>query len=175
MIRKITLSAMAALLMAATLFGVAAAAEGEGTQSDPLVTLSYIDKVFTDSVMKLFQEQLDKRASELQSGIDAKIAAIEEAYGKAGKIVERSTYSVVSLADGQTLVCQRGTELMLRVGAAYVAASSSPGLIDTSTASSLDNGKALIKNHMYMVTINGNGIKASGSTMVVARGDYTIK
>jgi hypothetical protein len=54
--------------MAATLLGVAAMAEGEGTQSDPLVTLSYIDRVFTDYKMGLFQDKLDTKAAELESG-----------------------------------------------------------------------------------------------------------
>ncbi len=175
MMRKIIFSAIAVLLMAATLFGVAALAEGEGTQSDPLVTLSYIDRVFTDAVLKLFQDKLELRAAELENGLNAKISAIEQAYGGASKIVERSTYKVVSLSDGQTLVCQRGAELLLRVGGAYVVASDSPGLVDTSSTENLENGKALVKNHMYMVTINNHGIRASGSVKVVVRGDYAIK
>ncbi len=161
--------------MAATLLGVAAMAEGEGTESDPLVTLSYINNVFTKYVTDLFTQELEKRAAELETGINDKITAIETAYGSMGQLAERSTYSVVSLTNGQTLVGQRGTEIMLRVGSAYVVAPASPGLIDTSTAAILENGKYLVKNHMYMVTINDRAIKASGDVMVVVRGDYKIK
>jgi hypothetical protein len=161
--------------MAATLFGVAALAEGEGGQSDPLVTLSYIDKVFTNYILDLFQDELDKKTAELEAGLNTKISEIEKAYGASGAVVERSTYSVISLADGQTLVCQRGAEIMLRVGSAVVAADDSPGLVDTSTTENLDNGKALTKNHMYMVTINDHGVKARGSVKVLVRGDYVIK
>jgi hypothetical protein len=64
---------------------------------------------------------------------------------------------------------------MLRLGKAYVIAPASPGLIDTSTASILENGKYLVANHMYMVTFNDRAIKASGNTYVVIRGDYVIK
>jgi hypothetical protein len=64
---------------------------------------------------------------------------------------------------------------MLRVGSAYVSAADSPGLVDTSTTTNLENGEALTKNHMYMVTINSHGIRASGSVKVVVRGDYVIE
>ena len=49
-----------------------------------------------------------------------------------------------------------------------------PGLVDTSTAGNLADGGSLVKNHLYMVTINGNGIRAVGTVKIVARGDYTI-
>jgi hypothetical protein len=175
MLKKFVLSAMTVILMAATLFNVAALAEGEGTQSDPLVTLSYINNVFTKYVMNIFTQELDTRVAELEEDINEKVAAIEAAYGKTGEIAERSTYKVENLSDGQTIVCQRGTEIMLRLGKAYVIAPASPGLIDTSTASILENGKYLVANHMYMVTINDRAIKASGNTYVVIRGDYVIK
>jgi uncharacterized protein YacL len=86
MLKKFVLSAMTVILMAATLFNVAALAEGEGTQSDPLVTLSYINNVFTKYVMNIFTQELDTRVAELEEDINEKVAAIEAAYGKTGEI-----------------------------------------------------------------------------------------
>ena len=53
-------------------------------------------------------------------------------------------------------------------------ASDTPGLVDTSSTENLNNGEALVKNHLYMVTINGHGIRASGTVKIVVRGEYTI-
>ena len=40
---------------------------------------------------------------------------------------------------------------------------------------SLDSGGRLEKNHLYLVTIEGGGLKATASTVkVLARGSYTI-
>ena len=79
------------------------------------------------------------------------------------------------MSKGQTLKGQVGTEVMLRVGTAVCTASSAPGLIDTSSASTLDNGAALAKNHLYMMTIEERGVKATAGTVkLLVRGSYTV-
>ena len=93
----------------------------------------------------------------------------------AGGAGSTDTYAVVSLSAGQTLSGQVGCEILLRVGSAQVSASESPGLVDTTDASSLSNGSALKANHLYLVSIGGNGIKATSAAKVIVRGDYSIK
>ena len=52
---------------------------------------------------------------------------------------------------------------------------SSPGLIDQSSASVLNNNGALVQNHLYMMTIEGRGVKATAATTkLMVRGSYTI-
>ena len=64
---------------------------------------------------------------------------------------------------------------MLRVGSASCASPSSPGLIDSTDGSTLEGGRALVKNHLYLVTIKDNGIQATANnTKVLIRGTYTI-
>lgn len=84
-------------------------------------------------------------------------------------------FVLVTMNKGQTLRGQVGTEVMLRVGTAVCTASSAPGLIDTSSASTLDNGAALAKNHLYMMTIEERGVKATAGTVkLLVRGGYTV-
>ncbi len=84
-------------------------------------------------------------------------------------------FVLVTMSKGQTLKGQVGTEVMLRVGTAVCTASSAPGLIDTSSASTLDNGAALAKNHLYMMTIEERGVKATAGTVkLLVRGSYTV-
>lgn len=135
--------------------GVSAyAATTFGTSSDPLITLSYLEKTLTPQLLEQFGDELEA-ALVANGGTD--------------------TYSVVTLTSGQTLTGAVGCEIMLRIGSASVSASDSPGLVDTTDASSLNNGSALKTNHLYMVTIAGNGIKATAATVkVIVRGSYTI-
>ncbi|MCB6899110.1 hypothetical protein LI036_03120 [bacterium 210917-DFI.7.65] len=84
-------------------------------------------------------------------------------------------FVLVTLSSGQTLKGEVGTEVMLRVGTASCAASSAPGLIDTTTAGVIDHGAALTKNHLYMMTIEDRGVKATAATVkMLVRGSYTI-
>ena len=84
-------------------------------------------------------------------------------------------FVLVTMSSGQTLKGEVGTEVMLRVGTAVCTASSTPGLIDTTSAGTLNNGGALEKNHLYMMTIEDRGVKATASTVkVLVRGSYTV-
>ena len=84
-------------------------------------------------------------------------------------------FVLVTMSSGQTLKGEVGTEVMLRVGTAVCTASSTPGLIDTTSAGTLNNGAALEKNHLYMMTIEDRGVKATASTVkVLVRGSYTV-
>ena len=63
---------------------------------------------------------------------------------------------------------------MLRVGSAHCVAGDTPGLIDTTSGGTIDNGTALTKNHLYMATIAGRAIAADEYVMVIVRGGYTV-
>ncbi len=129
------------------------AAYNYGTKDDPLITKSYLDEVLTPELMAEFNAQLD--AAEGSSGDGA--------------------FTVVTLSKGQTVKCQVGCEIMLRIGAAYASGPDSPVLVDTTEGTTLENGGALVKNHLYMATIVNNGLTATADvTKVLISGEYTI-
>ncbi len=152
---KKLITILSIVLAVVIIAGVSAyAATSFGTSSDPLITLSYLEKTLTPQLLEQFGDEL------------------ETALAANGST---STYSVVTLSNGQKLIGEVGCEIMLRIGSASVSASDSPGLVDTTNAASLNDGSALTANHLYMVTIAGNGIKATASTVkVIVRGSYTI-
>ena len=161
-----------ALILTAALLGLAvclpAAAAGAGTSDDPLVTLSYLNETFLAAVQKRIDEAVASRNASLTAYIDGKLGG-----GSAGTA---SSFAVVTIPAGKTLVGDIGCEVMLRVGGATCVSPSTPGLIDETTGGTLENGKALVKNHLYMMTIEGRGVKAgSGTVKVLVRGSYTIK
>lgn len=147
---------LAAVLLSGLLSLTVTAASGTGTEDDPLVTLSYLKETFLNDMMKK---------------VDEKIAART---GQAGD-TSSATFSVVTLSKGQVLTGDIGCEVLLRVGTAVCVSPSSPGLIDESSASTLNNGGALVQNHLYMMTIEGRGVKATAATTkLMVRGGYSI-
>ena len=133
---------------------ITAAAEA-GSSDDPLVTLSYLNETFMDSIMER---------------VDQKIAARNAQLG-----ISASNFTVVTLTSGQVLTGDIGCEVMLRVGTAVCVSPSSPGLIDETAATALNNGSALVQNHLYMMTIEGRGVRATaGTTKLLVRGSYTV-
>ena len=162
-----------ALILTAALLGLAvclpAAAAGAGTSDDPLVTLSYLNETFLAAVQKRIDEAVASRNASLTAYIDGKLGS---GGGSAGTA---SSFAVVTIPAGKTLVGDIGCEVMLRVGGATCVSPSTPGLIDETTGGTLENGKALVKNHLYMMTIEGRGVKAgAATTKLLVRGTYTI-
>ena len=129
-------------------------AAGEGTQSDPLVTLSYLTQTAAPSILDQvdqqtaqYQRELEQR---LESAIQSYTAQMDAALGSSGGAQSAATYTVVTLSSGQQLDMEVGCEVMLRIGTAVCVSPSSPGLIDTTTGSALNDGGALVTNHLYM-------------------------
>ena len=137
-------------------------ASGVGTDNDPLVTLSYLKETFTKDILKQVDEKIAARNNQLaqQVGTGAQTA---------------SEFTVVTLSNGQVLTGDIGCEVLLRVGTAVCVSPSAPGLIDESGAAVLNNSGALVQNHLYMMTIEGRGVKATAATTkLMVRGSYTI-
>ena len=155
---------LAALMLISCLAmtGVSLAVE-PGSASDPLVTLSYLNETFLGQIMTQVDQKIAARNSQLlqQSGGTGSASSAE--------------FTVVTLSSGQTLTGDIGCEVMLRIGSASCVSPSNPGLIDETTAAALNNGGALTVNHLYMMTIEGRGVKAgTATTKLLVRGSYTI-
>lgn len=162
-------------LAAACLCGGAALAAGD--QDDPLVTLSYLTKTVTPSVLEQVEEKAVQRQTELLQKFNAAIDEYKGQLGQSGGTSGSSsaTYTVVTLSSAQKLNLGVGCEVMLRVGTATVSAATSPALIDVSTGGSLNNGSALTANHLYMATIADRSVTATAGTVkLLVRGEYTI-
>ena len=153
---------LALLVLCGTLNVTISAAAEAGSSSDPLVTLSYLNETFMDSIMDRVDEKIAARNAQLGVSTGSGTSTA-------------SAFTVVTLTSGQTLTGDIGCEVMLRVGTAACVSPSSPGLIDETAATTLNNGGALVQNHLYMMTIEGRGVKAgSDTTKLLVRGSYSI-
>lgn len=151
LLRSAALLALSAVLMT----GVSLASEA-GTAQDPLVTLSYLNDTFLNTILQRVDQKIAERTGQAVSGGTA-------------------SFTVVTLNEGQALTGGVGCEVMLRVGSAVCVAPSDPGLIDETAGTTLANGASLAQNHLYMMTIDGRGVRAAAGTVkVLARGSYTV-
>lgn len=161
--------AVSVLLLVVFVAGVsvAVATSSFGSQIDPLVTMSYLNQTVKNDIENQLDSAIDQASAELSALLDAKLADIQDG---------DNAFKLVTLSSGQTLTCSAGTELMLRIGTAVSTGDDSPRLIDTTDGTSVSSsGTSLTTNHLYMVTIAGNGIKATaGTTKLLVRGTYTI-
>ncbi len=152
------LRAVVLLVLSAGLMTTASLAAEAGSSGDPLVTLSYLNDTFFNTIMQRVDQKIAERTGQAVSGGTSS-----------------ASFVVVTLSEGQTLTGGIGCEVMLRVGSAVCVSPSDPGLIDETTASTLADGAALVQNHLYMMTIEGRGVRATAATTkVLARGSYTV-
>ena len=167
---------LAAVLVCALLAaGITALAAGGS--DDPLISLGYLNKVFTPAVYEKVDKAVKDNEAALKSDLNKAIDEWDkQLQGSApSQSGDSASFKVVTLSKGQTLTGQVGCEIMLRIGTAVCVSDSAPGLIDTTSGSTLDNGGALQSNHLYMVTIETRGVKATADVVkVLARGSYTV-
>ena len=127
------------------------ASGGAGSQSDPLVTLSYLTETFTGQVMDRVDQLIAQRDGQPGGG----------------------AYAAVTLSAGQTLYGEAGCEVLLRSGGASCIASSAPGLVDTTSGSAISGGAQLQANHLYLMT-DSRAVTASKDAVLLVRGGYSI-
>ena len=174
-------TALCLLLAGTVLAAFVALAADAGSQGDPLVTLSYLNETFLGQILDKVDEKLTDRNKTLQQELEQEISQAErELLGQLGSNTGSNTggtaasYVAVTLASGQTLYGSTGCEVMLRSGSAScVSPGSTPGLLDTTTGGSINNGASLTKDHLYMMPAD-RAVKASGEVTLLVRGDYTI-
>ncbi len=168
--RKIMLFAAVVAVVALVSSLTTLAVTNYGSSDDPLVTLSYLNETVTPSIQNKLNELLDERLDELARELG-------ESGGFPSGGGQAAGFTVVTLNAGETVVCGVGTEIMLRIGSASSAGPEVPRLIDeTGGQSVFDAGVPLTVNHMYMVTIKENGVKATSDyTKILIRGEYTIQ
>lgn len=138
-----------------------------GSSGDPLVTLSYLNDTFLNNILQQVDQKIAARNSQIAQQLGGQVSGSGAS--------SSDTFTVVTLSSGQTLTGDIGCEVMLRVGSAACVSPSAPGLIDETTAGTLNSGGSLEQNHLYMMTIEGRGVKATAATTkLLVRGSYTV-
>ena len=202
--KKWVIGLSAFLLVTMLFAGYMAMAAELGSRDDPLVTASYITEELMPSLNKKIDELIVKKTGEfsddmnrqfdtLMADLEAVVQDFNNSFSStslsnpafveavANAVVAKqggggvaNTMKKVDVPNGKTVSLALGSEALLRIGSATCVASGSPGLIDMTDGGELTNGGDLQKNHLYLCTVEGRGLKATSAVTVFIRGGYTI-
>lgn len=164
---------LGALALSAVLLGTGVALAAGGDQSDPLVTLSYLNQTALPQIIKQVEDKTAAKQKELEQNLTDQINQYKQQAGQ-GTSGGSASYTLVSMTKGQVMSLGVGCELLLRVGSATVKANTSPALIDLSSGGTVGSGTSLTKNHLYMATIADRTLTASADAKLLVRGSYSI-
>lgn len=161
-IKKIGIGIGAALI----LIGGKVSFSEPGSQSDPLVTFSYVEKRFEE-----IKEYINEKTREPQKN-DGR----------------QSTWEVVEVLSGRSLIGKGGTELILRSGECTAISNVSKtiqnkvevitdnGLTDVTDGKDLKMGDNILKDHLLIIPRDdGRGADCISNSFFLVKGDYTIK
>ncbi len=133
-----------------------------GTDSDPLISKSYIDEVLMPKI---------------QQYVDSKIASIGGSGNQGGNATSGApVFVVVEAKAGDEIICSAGAELILRMGKATVIATEKGGLADTTIGYDLADGTQMPANHLLVVPVaDGRGLEADTDIIVMIKGEYIVR
>lgn len=146
--KKVVLIVGLALLLLVGIGVGVYAAGSQGSQSDPLITKSYLDKVVLPELEQTLQNALAELPEDPNAGL----------------------FRTVILLEGQSIQCPVGTEVLLYHGSATAQLK----LSDTTAGATVYDGEALERNHLYLSRDPGAGVLAGGEVYLLVSGEYTL-
>lgn len=188
---KMKMVIIAAMVVAAAM-GIFAIAADYGTQSDPLVSLSYITDVFTPDLLNKAEKtandtakQVNSNITSYESRVDKKVnefidrntanvtdSMIDQIAGKVQIPTSKQTapFTTLNLTAGKTVVLTKGCEVVVR-GAGV--ACKTGALIDASTGGLVSANGAITANHLYIAAETGATISVKSNVTVLVKGQYS--
>ncbi len=186
------------LLVAAAAIGLAySTIAASGTEDDPLISLSYLNKVFLPQISSMIDQKLEGGNSSGSSGSQGQ--AVDEAQLQAlvkeevANAVENLdlpsapptassggdvSYKAIQLFEGQTLVgADGGVEVLLRRGTFRCVDPVGDKITNVTKGSEAGDGNELTLQNLYLIPrSDGRGIVCvSSEGWVMVRGSYTVK
>lgn len=161
MMNRFNRSAVAVVAALAVISGAAAAgvyAGSAGTDQDPLVTLSYVEK----------------RIQEVLTSVTAQIADLKKQSGSTGTSAA-AAFEVVQAEKGSFVYFGGSTEFVIRGGKATAITTALGGLADLTAGRDIGMGQIVPDNHLILVPRDdGRGLSIQDTTIFLVKGAYTI-
>ena len=134
----------------------------QGDKDDPLVTLSYLQKVVTPELEKKVDEAVKANSEELAKQLDIAITSyetrVDEKLAQAGAVFQSK-----ELKSGETFTTDVGREVLL------VSANAVGTLVDTTAGGTVSDGGRLTVGHLYVTAGADAGMKATAAVSLMVR------
>lgn len=159
--KSVIIAAVAALAITAGSVTVLAT---QGDQEDPLVTLSYLQKVVTPELEKKVDEAVKANSEELVKQLDIAITSyetrVDERLAAAGAVFQSK-----DLKSGDSFTTDVGREVLLVSGSATAVGA----LVDTTAGGTVSDGGRLTVGHLYVTAGADAGMKATAAVSLMVR------
>lgn len=136
----------------------------QGDRDDPLVTLSYLQKVVTPELEKKVDEAVKANSEELAKQLDIAITSyetrVDEKLAQAGAVFQSR-----ELKSGESYTADVGRELLLVSGSATAVGN----LVDTTAGGTVADGGRLSVGHLYVTAGSNAGVKAASDASIMVR------
>lgn len=147
------------------------AALGEaGTQTDPVVTKSYVEKRIAELDKKLTDAnklQIEQQMATVQG----QLSELLKASGSSGE-----DFKLVQLKNGDTVMLGNGAQFILRAGLAKAIGGAGGGLSDLTQGKDIGTDQDITTNHLLLVPKDdGRGVKILYDSWALIKGSYQIK
>ncbi len=145
--------------------GGTALAANQGSQEDPLLTLSYLDKVLRPQLETEVDAAVERNKTELGNKLDQAVADGEKRVNAALSAAGVGAFQSKTLARGESFTPGAGRELLLTSGSATAVGT----LTDTTAGKSVSAGANLELAHLYVTVDAAAGCKATSDAAVMSR------
>lgn len=144
-----------------------------GSESDPLVSKSYVEQKFNEVKKNsdLNQDKLEKMQKDIEKIVE------DNKNNTGGNQGSAEVFEVLELKKGQTIIADESAEIIVRSGTVTAIGSANGGLSDITEGNDLVTGDQVDLNHLLIVPrTDGRGIQVKGSiAFVMVKGKYRIK
>lgn len=156
----------AAIICALTVaVGGTALAANQGSQEDPLLTLSYLDKVLRPQLETKVDEAVESNEAELSRKLDQAVSDGEQRVNAALSAAGVGAFQSKTLSRGESFTPGAGRELLLASGSATALGT----LTDTTAGKTVSAGASLELAHLYVTADAASGCKATADAAVMSR------
>ncbi|MDR2939537.1 MAG: hypothetical protein LBV08_04360 [Clostridiales bacterium] len=165
---------LAAIFLGAALTTALASSTAPGSESDPLVSKSYVDGKF-DELMSTIHDAggvvpIDYGEIDTEDIITDIMARLEYEEGL------KANFTPVEVKKGSYLIGMEGTEIILRTGRAFAYSKTENGVSDLTSGKDLANGEAVTKNHYLVIPRDdGRGVIPISNCWFLVKGDYQVR
>lgn len=155
------------VLLILAVLGLAGQLMASGTESDPLISKSYLDLR-----LKELKTEVDQLRSQLSKGSSNHHSdnAVDEVIPGG-----EAAFKPLRLDPGAKIYFKEGTEFIMRVGEASVEDPSGNGLPNLTTGTNMTNGTALPRNNLCLSPReDGRGLSCHIEVWLLIKGGYTV-
>jgi hypothetical protein len=149
--------------------GTAVYSSNVGTDSDPLVSKSYVDNQI--SILKSQMSQTTTQTSQTTQTTQPSQSTSQTSTDT----TSYEGFETVAVPVGGTLYGGDGTEIILRAGKGTVFITGADGIADLTNGQNLKSGATVSMNHLMVVPRgDGRGIVVSEAAWFLVKGKYTL-